>query len=278
MMLFVTFRDWVRIPSFSRLLWRRPGKLWKGGVMSKNSQSSPLKGQFYGIGLGPGDPDLLTLKALRILKEVDAIIVPKARHNSPSVARDIVTRALGEDLPFVEMVFPMVLDPSELQPRWDEAAQVVLKRLEEGQNVAFVTLGDVSLYSTFFYLEESLLRFRSDIKAVLVPGISSIQLSAVRFTTPLAIGDESLGVYPLPERIEDLDSALKEHDKIVIMKIGTRLGEVLEFLKSRGVLSRSGYIRRAGFPDEYMVPNMENLDSDEQAYLSLIFINNGKRS
>jgi precorrin-2/cobalt-factor-2 C20-methyltransferase len=244
--------------------------------MKNIENSEPSKGTFYGIGLGPGDPELLTLKAVRVLEKADAIIVPKARENSQSVARDIVSRGIGESLPFVEMVFPMVLDLSELQPRWDEAARDILKRLDQGQNVAFVTLGDVSLYSTFYYLQQSMLKFEPDVKSHLIPGISSIQLAAARFDNPLAIGDESLGVYPLPENIEDLDSAIKEHDKIVIMKIGKRLKELKEYLKSKELLANAGYIRRAGFPDEYMLPSMEMLKEDGSAYLSLIFLDCGK--
>lgn len=244
--------------------------------MKNTENAEPSKGSFYGVGLGPGDPELMTLKAVRILEMADAIIVPKARKESKSVARDIVSRCIGESLPFVEMVFPMVLDLSELKPRWDEAARDILKRLDEGQNVAFVTLGDVSLYSTFYYLQQSMLSYDPDVKSHLVPGISSIQLAAARFDTPLAIGDESLGVYPLPDNIEDLDSAIKEHDKIVIMKIGKRLKELKAFLKSRELLRNAGYIRRAGFPDEYMISSMEMLPEDESAYLSLIFLDCGK--
>jgi precorrin-2/cobalt-factor-2 C20-methyltransferase len=234
-----------------------------------------VKGQFFAIGLGPGDPDLLTVKAVNILKKADAIVVPKARIKSESVARDIVTRALGDDLPFVEMVFPMSRDKEELKNHWDKAADQVLALLNGGKSVAFVTLGDVSLYSTFSYLEKSIQSKDASVRAELVPGISSIQLAAVRFDTPLALGDESFGVYPLPAHISDLDKALAAHDNVVIMKIGKRLDELKQYLADRDLLTRSSFVRRAGFPDEYLCRHMENLGDDESGYLSILMIKKG---
>lgn len=234
-----------------------------------------VKGKLSAIGLGPGDPDLLTVKAVNILKVADAVIVPKARIKAESVARDIVSRALGGDLPFVEMVFPMSRDKNELKSHWDKAAEQVLKLLNKGKNVAFVTLGDVSLYSTFSYMEQSLKTLDPSVRAELVPGISSIQLAAVKFDTPLALGDESFGVYPLPPAMTDLDKALDAHDNIVIMKIGKRLGELKEYLESRGLLKQSAFIRRAGFPDEYLCKDLVSMENDESGYLSILMVKKG---
>ncbi|MDA3809415.1 MAG: precorrin-2 C(20)-methyltransferase [Spirochaetaceae bacterium] len=234
-----------------------------------------IKGKLYAIGLGPGDPDLLTVKAVKILNKVDSIVVPKARIKSDSVARDIVTRALGPDLPFVEMVFPMSRDKSELESHWDKAADALLYMLNKGEDVAFVTLGDVSLYSTFSYLEKSLKRKDSSVRAELVPGISSIQLAAIRFETPLALGDENYGVYPLPENISDLDKALEDLDNLMIMKIGNRLGELKSYLEEKGLLNQSRFIRRAGFPDEFICHDLSELDEKESGYLSIIMVKKG---
>ncbi len=233
------------------------------------------RGKFYAIGLGPGDPDLLTVKAVKILKSVDSIIVPKARIKSESVARDIVSRALGKKLPFIEMVFPMSRDKKRCGNHWDGGADVILKLLYSGKDVAFVTLGDVSLYSTFSYLETALRTKDKSIKTELIPGISSVQLAAVKFEKPLALGDETYGVYPLPSNISNLDSALVEHETIMIMKIGGRLGELKSYLQNKGLLNSSGFIRRAGFPNEYLSHSLENINEKETGYLSIVMVRRG---
>lgn len=234
-----------------------------------------IRGKLYAIGLGPGDPDLMTVKAVNILKNVDSIIVPKAGIKSGSVARDIVSRALGNDLPFVEIVFPMSRNRTELELHWNKAADAVLYMLNKGEDIAFVTLGDVSLYSTFSYLEWAIRKKEPAVKAELVPGISSIQLAAVKFEKPLALGDETYGVYPLPSEISELDSALEEHDTVMIMKIGKRLGELKNYLKKKGLLNSSSFIRRAGFSDEYLKNSLEDLDENESGYLSIMMVRTG---
>ena len=234
-----------------------------------------VRGKLYAIGLGPGDPDLMTVKAVNILKNVDSIIVPKARIKSESIARDIVSRAIGKDLPFVEMVFPMSRNRDELESHWNKAADAVLYMLNKGEDVSFVTLGDVSLYSTFSYLERAIRKKEPSVKAELVPGISSIQLAAVKFEKPLALGDETYGVYPLPSEISGLDSALEEHDTVMIMKIGKRLGELKTYLKKKGLLDSSSFIRRAGFFDEYLKNSLEDLDENESGYLSIMMVRTG---
>ncbi len=239
------------------------------------NDSIGVKGKLFAIGLGPGDPDLLTVKAVKILKSVDTIIVPKARIKSESVARDIVSRALGENLPFVEIVFPMSRDKKKCENHWNKAADDILNLLNQGKDVAFVTLGDVSLYSTFSYLEMTLRRKDLSVKAELVPGISSIQLAAVKFDKPLALGDETYGVYPLPSDISDLDSALAEHQTVMIMKIGSRLGELKSYLEKKGLLDRSDFIRRAGFPDEYLSHSLKDLNESETGYLSIMMVKTG---
>ena len=240
------------------------------------SNQTVRRGTLYAIGLGPGDPDLLTVKAVKILKKADAIIVPKARIKTESIARDIVSRALGTDLPFVEQIFPMSRDREDLERHWKEAARTVLVRLNGGEDVAFVTLGDVSLYSTFSYMERTLRSLDPSVKPVLVPGISSIQLAAVRFEQPLALGDESYGVYPLPDNLEDLDSALREHDTVMLMKIGQRLEEVKEYLDGKGLMGRTGFVRRAGFPDEFLAQSLYDLSPDETGYLSILMVRTGR--
>ena len=232
---------------------------------------SRVRGCLYAIGLGPGDPDLLTVRAVKILKEADRIIVPKAI-DKPSTARDIVSRALGEELPFQEMVFPMSRSLAKLREQWEENARAVLSFLEEGEKVAFVTLGDVSLYSTFSYLEQELKKMASAICIERIPGISSVQLAAVRFETDLALGTGSYAVVPLPLSLDDLKGYLELHETLVILKVGKRLHELVDWLEKERLIEKASFIRRAGFPDERLCYSLKDLGEEESGYLSIVMI------
>lgn len=235
-----------------------------------------VKGRLYGIGLGPGDPGLLTVRAVEVLKKADSVIVPKGRHKGESVARDIISRAIGGDLPFVEIVFPMSRDWDVLESHWSDAADAVLSLLSNGRNVAFTTLGDVTLYSTFSYLQRAVLKKDPEIEIELIPGVSSIQLAAARFDVPLALGNENFAVSPLPENIGELDRLIRCNDNLVLMKIGERLPELKAYLDRNDLIGKSMFIRRAGFPDEVVCRDMSCLDEGEQGYLSIVFIRKGK--
>ena len=230
-----------------------------------------MTGTLYGIGLGPGDPELLTLKAVRLLKEADVVLVPRGRKSGGSTARDIVIAALGDNLPFRELVFPMVRDDAILEAHWDEAAARTAEELDAGRLVVFVTLGDVSIYSTFSYLCRSLKK-RGDYPVVRVPGISSIQLGAASLNRELTLGNTSLGVYPMPGNLIELEGALEEHETVVVMKIGERLEELRTFLRHRNLESSAGFIRRAGFPDEVIAQSLAELPAGSEGYLSLVIM------
>jgi len=230
-----------------------------------------MNGVLYGIGLGPGDPELLTLKAVRILKDADVILVPRGKKTGWGAAADILNSALGSGLPIQELIFPMERNPEILEAHWNNAAAAAAEELDREKTVAFVTLGDVAFYSTFSYLARALEKL-GNYRIERIPGISSVQHGAARLNRELALGGSSVGIYPLPENLERLDSALAEHETVVVMKIGERLGELRDFLQSRNIEKSAGFIRKAGFPDELMALSMENLPEGAEGYLSLAIL------
>ncbi len=151
---------------------------------------SPQTGTLYGIGVGPGDPELITLKALKVLQRVPHIFASCSPKNTYSLALDIVRCHLNgagiEHLPF-----PMTKDPEVLQEAWEGNARRVLEVLDTGSDAAFVTLGDPLTYSTFGYLLKTLKRLRPSVRVVTIPGITSYSAAAALTHIPLAEGEES---------------------------------------------------------------------------------------
>lgn len=184
------------------------------------------KGKLIGVGVGPGDPELLTIKAGKILSEVAVICAPRSAPEKPSIALAIVQPTLSnrkDDYKTLEPVFPMTEDKKSLEEHWDQAADMVAIHLENGDDVAFVTLGDPSIFSTFSYLQKRILGKGYAVE--MVPGITSFTGCASAAGIPLVEKDEILVIVPkVDHRLENI---LDDGDTFVIMKT-SRHGELLE--------------------------------------------------
>lgn len=184
------------------------------------------KGKLIGIGVGPGDTELLTIKASKVLKEVPIICAPRSAPEKPSIALNIVQDILDEretEYKTLEPVFPMTENQESLEQHWQEAADIVASHLDEGLDVAFVTLGDPSIFSTFSYLQKIILNKGYTVETI--PGITSFTACASSAGIPLVEKDEILVIVPkVDERLKDI---LSSGDAFAIMKT-SRHSDILE--------------------------------------------------
>lgn len=171
--------------------------------------------KLYGIGVGPGDPDLVTVKAIQILQKVDVIICPEKTKGAGSTALEIVKKHIKNRLDRVQMmVFPMVGKKEAWEPSWKNNAQEIVRAWKDGKEIAFLTLGDPSIYSTWSYLQDFL---PEEIRPVWIPGIPSFCAVAARLGKELVLGDESLALVPSADE-ESIRKALKWTDTLILMK------------------------------------------------------------
>ena len=162
-----------------------------------------MRGKLYGVGVGPGDPELITLKAKRVLEEVGCLAVPKTSSEKESLALSIVRGISGTEKELVELLFPMSFDEKLLEKSWGRAVEEVMGRLEAGKDVAFITLGDPTVYSTYMYIHRALKRQGYDTE--IVPGITSFCASSAKVGISLAENRETLAVVPSAYDCENLD-------------------------------------------------------------------------
>lgn len=189
------------------------------------------KGKLYGIGVGPGDTELLTLKAARILKTVPVVFTPKSSKEKESIALSIVRPVLEERedykrLMLVTPIFPMIEDKEELEKIWINASEMIAQYLNSGRDVAFITLGDPSVFSTYSYVQKKLI---GEYEIETVPGITSFTACAAAKNKALVEQNEILSIVP---KIDDrLENVLEYSDSIVLMKASrntTQLEETIE--------------------------------------------------
>lgn len=219
--------------------------------MSHEQKPTPY-GTLYGVGVGPGAPDLLTLRAVETLKRAQVLAMPRSSDFGASMAWKIIKPVLG-DIPGQErlfLTFPMNKDPERLVPAWDAAFRAIGERLEKGLSVAFATEGDPSLYSTFIYLQrEAPLRWPG-IKIEVVPGVSSIAAVPSVSGIPLADGQERIAIIPANYGVEDLTAILHQFDTTILMKIGSEMPNVLAAIHAAGLADKAVYVSRATMPDQ----------------------------
>jgi precorrin-2/cobalt-factor-2 C20-methyltransferase len=208
----------------------------------------------YGVGVGPGAPDLLTLRAQRVLRQVPVLVLPRSNDHTPSmawrIARPVVGEVEGQERVFVTL--PMSKDPARLRPAWDLACQAIGARLERGLSVAFVTEGDPSLFSSFIYLAREAPRRWPAVTVEIVPGVSSLGAVPAAAHLPLADGQERIAIVPANYGTNDLVEVLRAFDTVVLMKIGSEMPRVIAALEATELLGKAVYVSKASMAEQHI--------------------------
>lgn len=227
----------------------------------------------YAVGVGPGDPELLTRKAERILRNVDVILAPVSNPAEASVALETIREFINEGRQeIIVRQFPMTSDRSRLIPAWQEAASLIAAHAEAGRSVAFITIGDPLFYSTFIYLLRILREQWPQLPIEIVPGISSINAAASEAALPLVEGDEKMVVIPATAGIEQITAALEVYETVVLLKVKPLFAAIIELLRATGREQRAVFIERVGSPRQKVLTDFNEIAAHSPDYLSLMII------
>lgn len=237
-------------------------------------------GTFYGIGVGPGDPELITVKGANLIASCGCIVVPKSRMKKESIALKIAGRYISDNAEVVEQVYPMSADRDLLREKWSEAARQVAERLRKPQDVCFLTLGDPLFYSTHLYLLRELKEIEPELKTVTVPGIMAMNAASALTDFPLGEAKKPVTVIPTEDDLEPVRRAIEVGGNVVLMKVGNRLQPILQLLDEMGVIDNAVFVARAGQEGETVCTQLRELkDRDPKTgYLSVILIDAERES
>ena len=230
-----------------------------------------MKGKAYGVGVGPGDPELMTLKAVRLIRENEVIAVP-GKNARESVAYKIALGAVPEiaDKTLVPVYMPMLRDREKLAQEHQRGAKLLEEYLDQGKNVVYLTLGDSTVYCTFSYLQHILEDDGYEVE--LVSGITSFCAAAARLNISLTEWNEPLHVIPASHKT---DHPLDQHGTYVLMKSASRMKEVKELLIASG--RQVGCVENCGMENEKVYHSAEEIP-DDAGYFSLVIAREKHRS
>lgn len=232
-----------------------------------------MAGKIYAVGVGPGDPELLTRKGERIIRSADVICTPTGQADAASYALSIVEEFIDRNRQeIVVQLFPMTKDEEALGSFWDGAADEVIRKVDEGKSVVFITIGDPCIYSTFLYIFRIISEKRGDIPVEIIPGISSINASAAAALVPLGIAGERIAILPATYEADELRKTLGEFDTVVLMKVSRVFDQVYSLLKELGRDKSSVFIRRVGSREEEVVTDIATLVGKKLDYLSMLIV------
>ncbi|MDZ4185598.1 MAG: precorrin-2 C(20)-methyltransferase [Desulfuromonadales bacterium] len=232
-----------------------------------------MNGLIYAVGVGPGDPELITRKAERILRSVDVICAPTGQAEAASFALSIVEPYLDRSRQLViEQVFPMKKEEADLLPFWREAAATVAAHARAGRSVAFITIGDPFLYSTFLYIYRILKEDYPEVAMEIVPGISSVLAAAAAAGIPLGMASDRIAILPATYETDQLRQVLLDFDTVVLMKVHRRFDAILALLTELGLQDSAVYVRRVSSDQEEIVTKLNSLSGKALDYMSLLII------
>lgn len=224
------------------------------------------KGKLYGIGIGPGDPELMTLKAVRRIAACDLIAVPETK-GEKTAALDIARQAVPtlDEKEILSLYMPMTRDRQKAEQNRDEVAAQILSALEQGKTVAFLTLGDPTIYSTYLYTHRRIRQ--AGYEAEIIPGVPSFCAAAAALNIGLVEGNEPLLV--LPASYDGMEELLAQSGTKVLMKTGRSMVKVKEQLRAHNLYDRAQMVENCGMDNERIYTSMDDV-RDDAHYFSVI--------
>jgi precorrin-2/cobalt-factor-2 C20-methyltransferase len=228
-----------------------------------------MSGILYGVGLGPGDPGLITVKSSRLISKARVIAYPSLA-GGQSFARSIAAGLISPDAEEIVMDVPMTVERAPAQAAYDIGAKNIAAALDRGEDVVCLCEGDPFFYGSFMYLYA---RLASDYQVKVVPGVTSVTTCAARAGMPLAARNERLTVLPGPLPTEELRVRIEGAESVAIMKVGRHLSKIRAVIADLGLTDKAAYIERASLPDELVCPLAQAPET--APYFSMIILTKG---
>ncbi len=229
--------------------------------------------KLYAIGVGPGARDLITLRAAEILQRVPVVFSPLSAMGTTSRALDVVRGLIDPSRQqIVELTFPMQKEQDELEGEWEEAATEIVDQLHRHGEGAFITIGDVSLYSTFIYVQRILEVQHPDLIVEMVPGIPSFSAMTALMGMPYGQGDDRIAILPATFGPERIAAVLREFETVILMKVNRVIDEVLDTLEELGLTAHATFVTKCGMPDQDVVYDVRTLRGQRPSYFSILLV------
>lgn len=234
-----------------------------------------MKTKLYGIGVGPGDPEYLTLKAKRLINSVDVLLCPSKKEGADSFAFEIISPNLENESVHIEnLVFPMHYDTDDLESKWKSNGEIITSYLKEGKTCGFITLGDPTVYSTFIYTLPYIDDTYMDLE--IVPGITSFCAVASEIKQPLMVWEESLKIMPVRKNCGDtLIKAIEDHENLVLMKPSSNPEAIIKAIRHHKLEHKFMLISKVGTESETLIKDIDVLEHMKLPYLSTMIIKKG---
>ena len=229
-------------------------------------------GTLYGIGVGPGDPELITLKAKRVLESVGHVFTPVADKEKESVAYSIARTFISPHAAVEKLVFPMITDRDACEKAWEENAAQIAAVVTKDTDAAFITLGDPMTYSTYCYLLKKMHTMYPDLQLVTIPGVPSYAAVAASAGITLAENDDVLALIPGTISQERIEKILSLVDTAVFLKHHRKTGDLLNTLNRMGLADKTIYVSRCGFKDQVVTSHPTRELIEKADYLSLLVV------
>ncbi len=238
--------------------------------MNDEDKMKEKNGILYGLGVGPGDPELITLKAARILNSADSVYAAASTKNSYSLAVSISKPHIPDLTPVKMLRFPMTSNLEQKEKAWKENARTLIQEVEKGKIVAFLTLGDSMTYSTYGYILNHVQKLAPQLPVISVPGITSYQASAASLNTPLVEGEESLLVLSGAKGGDHFREFGAVPDTVVFLKAYKNVKDITRVLDEAKLTDHSVAVQNCSLPDQEIIRDIKSLEDCPPNYWTLI--------